>query len=151
MGLQNKKSLFLLSFTSHTILMANSVVVIVYKKNKVLLQCRDEHAPKYPSVWGLISGAIKKGELPEQALLREAQEELNYIIKEQNLFRMVEKINDGKKYYFETEYDGKELSLREGDGIVWWPIETAIELEMIPHHKEALEFWSNTGNGGDSA
>ncbi|MDD5110060.1 MAG: NUDIX hydrolase [Patescibacteria group bacterium] len=121
--------------------MADAVVLILTKDNKILLQRRDEHAPKYPNLWGLISGAIKPGESPEQALQREAQEELNYKVSRAKLLWKVDRPQDGTKFYFEAPYDGAELSVREGAGIVWWPSAEALRLAMIPHHRAALARW----------
>lgn len=121
--------------------MANAVILILYKEKekKILFQRRDEHAPKYPNMWSLISGAIEVDESPEQALAREVKEELNYNVHDAKLLGTEER--NGTKYYFAAPYDGSELTLREGDGIVWWPFDEALALDMPPHHKAVLERW----------
>lgn len=50
---------------------------IIYKDNKILLQLRDNkpHIPN-PNTWSLFGGGVEEGETPEQALIREIQEEL---------------------------------------------------------------------------
>lgn len=119
--------------------MSNAIIFILAKKDKVLLQRRDEFAKHYPKRWGLISGSIEPDESPEQALQREVKEELNYTVHDARFLGTEER--NGRKYYFAAPYDGSELSLREGDGIVWWPFDEALALDMAPHHKAALERW----------
>ena len=54
-------------------------VLFVLRDNegRILLQKRDNRAPKYPGMWGFFGGSIEEGESPEQALRREALEELS--------------------------------------------------------------------------
>lgn len=122
--------------------MANAVVLILYKakEKKILFQRRDEHAPKYPNMWALISGAIEMDESPEHALRREVQEELNYSVESTKRIDVIEH-EDGTKHYFESLYNGSPLQLLEGDGIVWWPFDEALALDMPSHHKAALQRW----------
>ena len=55
------------------------VVVILYdEKGKMLLQHRTEDAPRLPGYWAFFGGSIDKGEMPEEAVRREAYEEINY-------------------------------------------------------------------------
>lgn len=54
-------------------------LAILYRDDLFLMQLRDEN-PKifYPGHWGLFGGHLESGESPEEALLREIQEEISY-------------------------------------------------------------------------
>jgi len=52
-----------------------AVVIVVDQEGALLLQLRDELAPRYPGVWCLPGGRCEPGETPEQAALRELWEE----------------------------------------------------------------------------
>ncbi len=58
------------------------VAALIKKGDKVLMTLRDEKRnPKAHSMWELPGGKIDFGELPEEALVREIQEETGYRIK----------------------------------------------------------------------
>lgn len=50
--------------------------IIVDKEGKILLMKRSKQEKNFPDKWGLISGTIEWGETVEQALKREAREEV---------------------------------------------------------------------------
>lgn len=52
-----------------------SVVLLVDRRGRVLLQERDEHAPVAPNQWGMVGGQVEEGEDPEVAAYRELAEE----------------------------------------------------------------------------
>lgn len=51
-------------------------VILIDDKSRVLLQHRDKNTSWYPNHWGVFGGQIEEGETPEQAVKREAEEEL---------------------------------------------------------------------------
>lgn len=48
---------------------------LVDRSGAVLLQLRDDRAPRFPGVWGLPGGAVEAGETPAEAAVRELWEE----------------------------------------------------------------------------
>ena len=54
-------------------------IAILYREGKFLMQLRDEIPTIiYPGHWALFGGHLEKGETPEEAMLRELYEEINY-------------------------------------------------------------------------
>lgn len=54
-------------------------IAILYRQNQFLMQLRDNiPGILYPGHWGLFGGHIEPGELPDAAVIRELQEEINY-------------------------------------------------------------------------
>ena len=53
-----------------------AVIILKDEHGRILLQHRDEKAPRYPNYWGFFGGGVEEGETPEVALKREAKEEL---------------------------------------------------------------------------
>ncbi|HIK16067.1 MAG TPA: NUDIX hydrolase [Leptolyngbyaceae cyanobacterium M33_DOE_097] len=55
-------------------------IAILHSKQNFLLQLRDEIPTiLYPGHWALFGGHIEPGELPEQAVQRELQEEIGFV------------------------------------------------------------------------
>jgi mutator protein MutT len=53
-----------------------AIFVLRDKQGRIVLQKRDKNAPKHPLHWSFFGGNIENGETPEQAVKREAMEEL---------------------------------------------------------------------------
>ena len=56
-------------------------LIIFYKDDKILVQDRRDIS-KFGEEWGFFGGRIESGETPEQAVVREAKEELSYDLKD---------------------------------------------------------------------
>ena len=52
-----------------------AVVLLVYRRGHVLLQHRDEHAPRAANQWGMVGGHVEPGEDFDVAIHREILEE----------------------------------------------------------------------------
>ena len=61
--------------------------LLVDAAGRVLLQHRDEHAPRAPLLWGMVGGAVEAGESPEEAAYRELLEETGLAVAELALWR----------------------------------------------------------------
>ncbi|MEL6578164.1 MAG: NUDIX domain-containing protein [Cyanobacteria bacterium J06621_12] len=56
------------------------VMAIIYQDGKYLMQLRDDIPTiVYPGVWAFFGGHMEAGEEPEDALIRELAEEINYL------------------------------------------------------------------------
>lgn len=88
--------------------------------HKLLIYQRDDKPGiAYPNHWDLFGGIIEEGESPEQALVREVQEELGITLKHFTPFKEYDS-DDGigtpnRKYVFYayTHYKAADLKLQE--------------------------------------
>jgi len=78
------------------------------------MQHRTDDAPLYPSIWSFFGGAIEEGESPEQCLVREIKEEIDYDITEYAAF---------KAY----QYEHKEYNLKGTVHVFLVPLTVPIE------------------------
>jgi 8-oxo-dGTP diphosphatase len=56
-----------------------ALVLLVDGRGWVLMQERDEHAPRAPLRWGCVGGGVELGETPEAAAYRELAEETGIV------------------------------------------------------------------------
>jgi 8-oxo-dGTP diphosphatase len=103
----------------------NVSVLILYKADgKMLLQHRTKDAPTFPDHWSLFGGGIEGGETAQQAVKREALEELGYQLSNPPLFT-VQETPDEMVYVFVEQYNDGPLVLQEGQAMGWFlPSET---------------------------
>lgn len=129
----------------------NSVAVILINNGKKLLvQHRDNiDNIEFPDYWGLIGGWIESNETPEDAALREIQEELyfpdNRMIKLESLQFLI-KCKRTDRPWFEyvlignLNCDTDSMLVREGQAFGEFDInECLFLLKMAPHHKQHLK------------
>ena len=119
-----------------------SVLILHNFAGKILLQHRTEDAPRFPGYWGFFGGGIELGETPEQALAREAVEELSYRTENPHLLSTHKISFQGEDYYvhvFVEKYDNQPLVLGEGQGMEWFSPEETKELKIVDHERKIIE------------
>ncbi|MGK7876389.1 MAG: NUDIX domain-containing protein [Xenococcaceae cyanobacterium] len=63
-------------------------IAILYQKGRFLLQLRDDiPGIVYPGHWAMFGGHLESGETPEEGLIRELLEEINYVVPAPKKFR----------------------------------------------------------------
>ena len=62
-------------------------IILTDNKGRILLQHRDNDAPRYPGRWGLFGGQLEKDETPEQAVRRETKEEIGIELTDLKFFK----------------------------------------------------------------
>ena len=118
--------------------------IIKNTNNEYLLQQRDEHAPSFRHHWTLFGGQVEEDEIPEEALLRELEEEIEL---SPNAIESIELIQTNKndngviQYIFEvtTNVPIKDLALHEGEAMVYVPEASLFEREFAFNIKEVFE------------
>jgi 8-oxo-dGTP diphosphatase len=123
--------------------MRNVAVIILYDNDsRILLQHRTRDAPTFPDHWAFFGGGIEDGETAEQALKREALEELDYRLTAPRLFgirRLVHQDNEYKVHVFVEEYSGGKLILGEGQAMGWFLTEETNDLLMNDHDRSVID------------
>ena len=85
----------------------HTVKAVIYSKDKILLQLRDQKPNIfYPGVWGLFGGGMDDGEKPIDALKRELLEEIGFEIDE--IIQYLDEIRLTKAY---LKHQVKEMKL----------------------------------------
>lgn len=80
------------------------------------LQKRDMNAKRAPGVFGMFGGGLDENETPEEALLREVQEELAYSPEEPRYFSRYENANTIFNVFIEEVNDDFESQIKIGEG-----------------------------------
>jgi mutator protein MutT len=101
------------------------IAAIIFENDKgELLFYKRDNKPgiPFPAHWDLFGGHIEEGETPEEALVREVKEELDYDLKEYEFFREYQcKADDDAypniKYIYKAKFNIplSEITLLEGD------------------------------------
>ena len=112
---------------------AVSAIALYKTTGELLLQHRTSDAPRFPEYWMFFGGEIEKGETPEQAVKREAVEELGYELTHPELVKVEHFFHAGSAYtvhVFIEQYDGRTLTLYEGQGMGWFLPKSTTNLLM---------------------
>jgi len=127
------------------IMVRNVSIIILYDKDKkILLQHRAEDAKRLPGYWAFFGGGIEEGETPEQAVKREAFEELHYTLHSPKLLlkqKFNSKDDESEKYVYMEAYDPtKKIVLAEGQNLWWYHLSEIDTLKIIDHDREVLKY-----------
>jgi 8-oxo-dGTP diphosphatase len=109
-----------------------------------LLQQRDDKAPSFPLCWSLFGGEVEPGETPEQAIIRELQEEIGI---KSNQIKNIEKVQENIQsngntqiiFYLLINARLRELSLKEGQQMEYVKKYNLFNREFAFNIKEVLE------------
>ena len=115
-----------------------AVAYLVDGRGHVLLQHRDEHAPRAPGVWGIVGGHVEPGEDFDTAMVRELEEETGIVaaLDDLHLWQDTEfTYSDGHRGHYRvyagrTDLTDDDIVLGEGRAIVFVEPEQARGLEM---------------------
>jgi len=94
-------------------------LIIENLEGEIILQLRDNNSRiPFPNHWATIGGAIEHNETPEEALMREVKEELDFDIKKFQFFKRYQlKEIEYNIYYIIGNYKIEDFDLREGQAI----------------------------------
>ncbi len=123
-----------------------AVVIFYTKDNKILLQNR-RNISRVGEEWGFFGGRIEKGETPEQAVVREIKEELDYALCDHHFIgQHTTKIdNDYTLEWFvfisplEDKFD--KFTVLEGAGMKIYTLDQAKQLKMISSNYHILDMF----------
>jgi 8-oxo-dGTP diphosphatase len=114
-----------------------AAAVIVYD-SKILLGKRAPGQLLYPDVWDLPGGHLEAGESPDQALIRELEEELGIVPTRFTQLDIFDELNPEKygahqyHVYLVTEWSGQIVNRQsqEHSEIRWVPLKAAHRLKL---------------------
>jgi 8-oxo-dGTP diphosphatase len=99
-----------------------AAIIFENDKGELLFYLRDNKPGiPFPQHWDLFGGHIEDGETPEEALIREVKEELNYNLKDFKFFREYKCLKGDAypniKYIFSGKFNMpvEEITLLEGE------------------------------------
>ena len=119
-----------------------SVFILYTTAGRILLQHRTPDAFSLPNYWAFFGGGIERGESPEQAVEREALEELSYQVRNPH-YLMAQTVRESQdesiKYVFVEQYQDQPLVLGEGQAMGWFSPDETHELKMIEHDRVVVE------------
>jgi 8-oxo-dGTP diphosphatase len=113
-----------------------AVMLFVNARGEVLLQLRDNiPAIRFPNHWGCIGGGVERGETPEQAMLREVDEELGIAPGPHEYVGTYNRYS-GDIHIYTSRLDATAESLMpgltEGQRVAWHTPQAAMMLPLVP-------------------
>jgi len=131
-----------------------AAVILENDQGELLLYLRDNKPGiPFPQHWDLIGGHVEDGETPEEALVREVKEELNYDIKDYRFFKRYECLegdaypNTKYIYYAKFNIPLEEITLYEGERVQYFKKDEIPEVKFANMLKEIVtEYISNKKN-----
>jgi 8-oxo-dGTP pyrophosphatase MutT (NUDIX family) len=111
-------------------------------QGKILLQLRDNNNKlPYPDCWGTFGGGVKEGETPEQAIIRELKEELDYDLVNQEYFCNFPVGEYDIHVFIKTDpnIDVETLKVYEGQKAAFFSFEQLKKLKFAYNCKEIVE------------
>ena len=129
-----------------------ALILLYDSDGKVLLQHRTEDAATLPGYWAFFGGRVNEGEAPEEAVRREAKEELDYLPRSPELIlehAFSEGDASGNLYVFAERFAGdmSVLRLQEGQGWGWFDAGGIKPLRMVARDRGILEaLWKYAGS-----
>lgn len=117
-------------------------VWIINSDNKILIQKRSKQKNLYPNVWAMTGGAVILGENSKETIVREAKEELNIDINQDEL-TFISKIKIDSLwvdiYVLKHDYDIDKMKLQEEEVIdVKWA--TWKEIDNLVNERNFIEY-----------
>ncbi|GLW34706.1 NUDIX domain-containing protein [Actinoplanes regularis] len=121
-----------------------AAVVLLDPRGHLLLQLRDDKAPRFPNTWGLPGGHCEPGETPAAAAARELWEETRLIADTalQPFLRQELPSIDRVKHYFwgTTQATADDIVVGEGAAIIFVSPSQALDgRPLTPGTGEALQ------------
>lgn len=123
-----------------------AAIILENDKGEILLYLRDNKPGiPYPGEWDMIGGHVEEGETPEEALVREVKEELDFDLEDYSFFRKYY-CDEGDDAYpnIKLIYTGRfnipleEITLLEGDRPAYFSAEGIKNIKIANIQKKIL-------------
>ena len=128
------------------VMKTRKVALIIFYDNKkrILLQDR-KGISKIGEEWGYFGGGIEEGESPEETIIREVKEELDFDLENPKFIGIdknqvnEEKIVERYTFIFPLENNFSKFNQIEGDNMQLFTLDEAKNLKMVPGDELVLE------------
>jgi 8-oxo-dGTP pyrophosphatase MutT (NUDIX family) len=112
----------------------------------VLIHLRDHNTKFAPGKWSFFGGLCEQNETPAQGFIRELKEELTINISEESIVPLRSYFNEKLQtqrnvFYAKSALSESEMTLTEGAGFEWVPIDKVLEYDLADKAREDLEFF----------
>ena len=119
----------------------NIVNALLVRENKVLLARRSPGRKAYPNLWSFPGGHVEQDETLEQALIREAREEIGVVPVSYAAAARISDPNTGTPHRWSitctsTDWNGGEPTIQDDEHTGWWSA-AAQELRSGPEEYRA--------------
>ncbi len=124
------------------------VVLLENADGQIAFQLRDDKPEiMYPNYWGLFGGWAEAGESPQQTAIREIKEELGYVLDVSRLVYLEAHVDGEVKSHilrYPVIDDLRDATLTEGQANRFMTLADIREQNVIPRHREILEWYKRT-------
>ena len=120
-----------------------AVIIFYDEKKRILLQDR-KSISKFGEEWGFFGGGIENDETPEEAVVREVKEELDYQLNNYSFLKEVHYVTSEFNitlYAFIAPLKDKlkKFNQKEGKKMKLYSLEQAKKLKMVPTDYQVLD------------
>ena len=117
-------------------------IIVFYDDNKRILLQNREGISKFGEKWGYFGGGIEEGETPDQALIREVKEELNYDLKEYHYIGKFSDETNGLRIEMDTYIaplpNLSSFRQKEGKSMRLFSLEGAMKVITVQRDRDVI-------------
>jgi len=122
-----------------------NVSVLIFKKDKILVQKRAQNEEMFPGLWGIPGGTVEITDNSlEEALFREVDEEVGIKIKNLKIIQNNLRVNElyGTLYivYIADYLSGKAIPKDGTEDVLWINLDTMGNFEFTPKTFDIIKF-----------
>jgi 8-oxo-dGTP diphosphatase len=111
------------------------------KKGEILFLLRDDKPTiPFPNRWDVLGGVVEDGESPEEAIVREMDEELELKMKDFEIFKVFEWPEKTETvFYKKLDLDLNKVNLHEGQKVEYFSKEKLLATDLAFHDNEIIK------------
>jgi 8-oxo-dGTP diphosphatase len=116
------------------------------KTRSVFLHLRDDKTPIHPNQWAFFGGLNEGTESPKECFIREFKEETGIDVTIDQVHRVCDYLNENRGtwrhvFYVESMIGKYEVTLTEGQGCDWIPLERVFDYDLTEKTRQDLQLF----------